>query len=75
MDEEQFHRLSARAKTENRSLGSLIREAVDHVWTGRDPQKPKIHEELLAKAAMPVPEPQELARELEEIRGERLSEV
>lgn len=75
MDEEQFLRLSARAKAENRSIGSMIREAVDRVWTGRDPHKAKILEELLAEAAMPVPEPQELARELQEIRGERLSEV
>lgn len=75
MDEDQFHRLSARAKAENRSIGSMIREAVDHVWTGQDPQKAKILDELLADAAMPVPEPQELASELEEIRGERFSEV
>jgi len=36
LDEEQYARLSQRSKAEGRSVGALIREAVDHMWTGTD---------------------------------------
>ncbi len=71
LDEEQYARLSQRSKAEGRSVGALIREAVDHMWTGTDARKEALLEAILAAGPMPVPEPPELARELDELRGSR----
>jgi hypothetical protein len=49
----------------------LIREAVDHMWTGADIRKAGLPDEILADGPMPVPDPADLALELEEIRGSR----
>ena len=54
-----------------RSVGALIREAVDHMWTGADIRKAGLPDEILADGPMPVPDPADLALELEEIRGSR----
>jgi hypothetical protein len=35
----QYARVNQRAKAEGRSVGALIREAVDHMWTGTDERK------------------------------------
>ena len=71
LDEEQYARLATQAKSENRSIGSLIRQAVDQVWTTPDEQKVALLEAILAEQPMPVPDPEELSRELDSIRGER----
>ena len=71
LDEEQYARLSTLARTENRSIGSLIRQAVDQVWTTPDEEKVALLEAILAEQPMPVPDPEELSRELDSIRGER----
>lgn len=71
LDEDQFARLATQAKAENRSVGSLIREAVDLVWTGPDAQKVALLDAILAEDPMPVLDPAELSQELDAIRGER----
>lgn len=71
LDEQQYSRLSKQAKLENRSIGSLIRQAVDQVWTTPDEHKVALLEAILAEQPMPVPDPEELSRELDSIRGER----
>ena len=71
LDEEQYDRLTQRAKAQGRSVGALIREAVDHMWTGTDIRKAALLDAILADAPMPVPEPADLALELDEIRGSR----
>lgn len=71
LDKEQYARLSTQAKLENRSIGSLIRQAVDQVWATPDERKAALLEAILAERPMPVPDPEELARELDSIRGER----
>jgi len=71
LEEEQFDRLARRAKSEGRSVGSLIREAVDYMWTGTDDRKEALLNAILADGPMPVPDPDELARELDELRGSR----
>ena len=71
LDEEQYDRLTQRAKAQGRSVGALIREAVDHMWTGADIRKAGLPDEILADGPMPVPDPADLALELEEIRGSR----
>ena len=71
LDEEQYDRLAQRAKAQGRSIGALIREAIDHMWTGTDIRKAALLDAILADAPMPVPEPADLALELDEIRGSR----
>ena len=71
LDEEQYDRLTQRAKAQGRSVGALIREAIDHMWTGTDIRKAALLDAILADAPMPVPEPADLALELDEIRGSR----
>ena len=71
LDEEQYDRLTQRAKAQGRSVGALIREAVDHMWTGTDIRKAALLDAILADAPMPVPEPADIALELDEIRGSR----
>ena len=71
LDKEQYARLAQRAKAQGRSSGALIREAIDHMWTGTDIRKAALLDAILADAPMPVPEPADLALELDEIRGSR----
>jgi plasmid stability protein len=71
LDEEQYARLTQRAKAEGRSVGALIREAVDHMWTGTDVRKAALLDAILADGPMPVPDPKDLALELDELRGSR----
>ena len=71
LDKEQYARLAQRAKAQGRSIGALIREAIDHMWTGTDIRKAALLDAILADAPMPVPEPADLALELDEIHGSR----
>ena len=73
LDEEQYARLAARAEAEQRSVGALVREAVDHMWTGTDARKSALLEAILADGPMPVPDPVDLAAELDEVRGSRFT--
>lgn len=75
LEEEQYARLARRAKAEGRSVGSLIREAVEHMWTGTDDRKAALLDAILADGAMPVPDPEDLARELDDLRGSRFPVV
>lgn len=71
LDEEQYDRLTQRAKAQGRSVGALIREAVDHMWTGTDIRKAASLDAILADGPIPVPDPADLALELDDIRGSR----
>lgn len=71
LDEEQYDRLAQRAKAQGRSVGALIREAVDHTWTGTDIRKAASLDAILADGPIPVPDPADLALELDDIRGSR----
>ena len=71
LDKEQYARLAQRAKAQGRSIGALIREAIDHMWAGTNIRKAALLDAILADAPMPVPEPADLALELDEIRGSR----
>jgi len=70
LNEEQHARLAALSKAENRSIGSLIRQAVDQVWTAPDQHRVALLEAILAEQPMPVPGPDELSYELDAIHAE-----
>jgi len=44
---------------------------VDQIWNTPDEQKVALLEAILAEQPMPVPDPEELSRELDSVRGER----
>lgn len=69
LDEEQYQRLLSRSEAEGRSMGSLVREAIDLIWVDDDHRKRAAADVLLTAPAMPVPEPADLRRELDEARS------
>jgi hypothetical protein len=75
LDEDQYARLSRRAKAEGRSVGALIREAVDFMWTAGDSRKAEAAAAVLAAEPMAVGSPDDLARELDRARGGRFADL
>jgi hypothetical protein len=69
LDEARYERLAAEAKARGLSVGALIREAIDQAFPAASERKRRALERILSAPAVPVPEPAELKRELEEIRG------
>ena len=75
LDEDQYARLSRRAKAEGRSVGALIREAVDFMWTAGDSRKAEAAAAVLAAEPMAVGSPDDLAHELDGARGGRFADL
>ena len=71
LDEEQYGRLSRRATAEGRSVGALIREAIDVAWSAAQARKAEAAAAILAAEPMHVGSPEELKHELDELRGSR----
>ncbi len=69
LDETQHARLAERAAAEGRSVGALVREAIDMAWVAPDIRKQQALDLILAAEPMPVPGPQELRAELDELRA------
>ena len=66
LEESQYERLSARAEQEGRSVGSLVREAIDVVWTEADAVRRTAVDTILSAERMDVPDVEELRRELDD---------
>ena len=71
IDEERWARLEAEARRRNVAVSTLVREAIDERYPGRDEERRAALRALLAAEPMPVPEVDDLRRELDEIRGRR----
>ena len=71
IDEERWARLEAEARRRNVAVSTLVREAIDECYPGRDEERRAALRALLAAELMPVPEVDDLRRELDEIRGRR----
>lgn len=69
LDEEQFARLAEQSKVEGRSVGSMIREAIDLVWPSQGADRQRAADIILAASAMPVPDA--LSEELDAVRADR----
>ncbi len=69
IDHEQRQRLEQEARRRGTSVGHLVREAIDLALPGGGPQRRAAAGRLLAAPPMPVPDVEELRRELDEIRG------
>jgi predicted DNA-binding protein len=71
LDEERYERLAAEARARGASVAALIREAIDRTFPAISTKKLSALKRILAAPTMPVPEPDELRIELDELRGRR----
>jgi hypothetical protein len=72
LDEERYRRLEARARERGVSVARVVREAIDAAFPGEVERKKRAAKAILEADPMPVPEPEELRRELDEIRYRRV---
>jgi hypothetical protein len=71
LDEERHRRLVAVAEDRGVSVAAVVREAIDRGLASPDGRRREAGRRLLAADDIPVPEPDGLRAELEELRGRR----
>ena len=71
LDDRQYARLATFARERNLSVGAAVREAVDRAIPNGEAERSVAFEAIAAAPAMPVPPPEGLRRELDELRGRR----
>lgn len=71
IDEQRYRRLQAEARARKSSVGALIREAIDKAFPVASHKKRAALRAILSAPRISVPDPDELKRELEEIRYRR----
>lgn len=69
LDEERYKRVRAHARERRMSVGAVIREAIDRSIPTDAARRRAAARAILAAPKMHVPDPEELKRELEEIRA------
>lgn len=69
LEESQYERLATRARHEGRSVGALVREAIDRAWTEPDAVRRTAIDAILGAERMDVPDVDELRRELDAARA------
>lgn len=72
LDEERYDRIAAIAAQEQRSVASVIREAIDAHTSATPDRRQAAWATITSAPAMPVPAPDDLRAELDEIRGRGL---
>lgn len=73
LDDAQYERLAHRSSVEGRSIGALVRDAIDASWVEVDVRRRAAADVVLSADPMPVPEPEDLRRELDEMRAGRFA--
>lgn len=71
IDDERHARITETAKERGVSVATVVREAIDRGLAGADERRRGAARRLLSAPEMPVPEVDELKRELEALRGRR----
>jgi hypothetical protein len=71
LDEAQYARLESYAKERRLSVGAAVREAIDRTIPSDAARRRAAGRAILAAPRMHVGSPEELKRELDEIRGSR----
>ena len=71
LDERQYARLAAHARERRISVGAAVREAIDRTLPSTAGERQAASRRLLSAKPMPVPDPRELRRELDELRSRR----
>lgn len=69
LDEERYQRVAARARERRMSVGAVIREAIDRSIPTAAAHRRAAGRRILAAPKMQLPDPEELERELDEIRA------
>ena len=71
VDESRLRRLSAAAEERGVSVAVVVREAIDRMLPADGEAKALAGARILAAERMPVPDVDELRRELDDLRGRR----
>ncbi len=71
VDEDRYQRVMAEARARGVSVGRVIREAIDALLPVERGRRARAARRILAAPRMPVPDPGELRRELDEHRARR----
>jgi hypothetical protein len=71
LDERQYARLAAYARERKVSVGAAVREALDRGIPSASDERRAAARRVLEAAPMPVPDPDELRQELDELRARR----
>lgn len=69
LDEQRYRRLAEAARERKTSVAAVIREAIDVALPADEAEKRAAWKRILAAEPMPVPDPDELKAELEELRS------
>ena len=70
IEDEQWRRLEAEADERGVSVASVVREAIDTVLPGGPGERRRAADRILDADCMAVPDPEELRRELDDLRGQ-----
>jgi hypothetical protein len=73
IDEERWTRLEHEAERRRVSVSTLVREAIDEQYPSRAGQRHAALQAVLEAEPMEVPDPHDLRRELDEVRGRQLA--
>ncbi|MBK5223427.1 MAG: antitoxin [Acidimicrobiia bacterium] len=71
IDDDRLHRLEREAARRQVAGSVLVRDAIDAAFPATSAARRAAGDRVLEPAAMPVPEPDDLRVELEELRGRR----
>ena len=71
LDEERYERLAAEASRRGVPVAVLVREAIDVALPPLNPGRTAAAHAIMAAEPMPVPPPDALSLELEELRARR----
>lgn len=69
IDEDRYRRVAAEADARGVSVARVIREAIDAFLPVERGRRARAARRVLAAPPMPVPDPDELRRELDELRA------
>lgn len=71
IDDERFERLEREAARRRVAVAVLVRDAIDATFPATTPARAAAGARVLAAEPMPVPDPEVLRAELDELRGRR----
>jgi hypothetical protein len=69
LDDARYQKVAAAARARGVSIAAVIREAIDHAVPSAATRRSSAARTILDAPDMPVPDPPELRRELEDLRG------
>lgn len=71
IDEDRYQRVAKAAGDRKVSVALVIREAIDRALPREEERRARAATEVLSAPTMPVPDPEELRQELDELRAHR----